>query len=754
MKNMKKEYIRRMTAIIGGLFLLAGCADEASFPTGLPAGTFTVRLSVAAPDSPLRTSMSESDSESRIGSVTAYRFENDVLREVMAGQPSADAGLYTFSSAAPRGTLYFAVNASQIASFGTLVPDATTLGEFLTLESSIGEMTREGLTMTGTMSLDGVSGSSAPHPVTLRRSVARFDLLSRSAEVEVHSVTISEIADRGCVNESGSVSVPASASRTEFLRDYADAPLVNGRETLLYLCEQPGDGLAVEMLVRFAGGWHRLKTRLPAQLLRNTVYTLEVYGRGVDAAVSVSSGTWENGSGTESLLTGRGLVDVEASTFPEGVTFSAARDTVFIPHTASELQLVLLADAESEVRVDSNVRGVHVSSGSLSRGLQQVAAVSVSTPLRMPGTRIEYMGLTLFREEVASGRVVLAFMANPVRLEGLLQLDENGICDFGRYVDGDLARITLPEGMTIRLEFAPGEARWMELVADEGSWRLLGGWKPNDPQADGREQEGCFVIADRDGRDEERYTVRRLNWGLPVVKIGGVWWCKYNLRGNVKRFEDQVLIAKDPAADDGLADYLATCDDETLLSLLGDQYQGGNTQGLPLRHDGSVFYHEGMAGSGQNFGTLDPTAMAPDGYRVPGYADYAFFTRSENYNIGSIGERTYRNSADVEITVRVQERDPQFFGNPYGTIAIYEFRSGGSTWVLAGLGHQWNTTPGNIERMMLLLATWGDTSRTWIMEGYANADRPGQNWIKYVANNSTKTRVLRCVKSPVEYIYE
>ena len=75
-------------------------------------------------------------------------------------------------------------------------------------------------------------------------------------------------------------------------------------------------------------------------------------------------------------------------------------------------------------------------------------------------------------------------------------------------------------------------------------------------------------------------------------------------------------------------------------------------------------------------------------------------------------------------------------------------------WVLAGLGHQWNTTAGNISPMMLLLATWGDASRTWVMEGYAAADRPGQNWIKFMAQNTTKTRLVRCVKTPVEYIYD
>lgn len=74
--------------------------------------------------------------------------------------------------------------------------------------------------------------------------------------------------------------------------------------------------------------------------------------------------------------------------------------------------------------------------------------------------------------------------------------------------------------------------------------------------------------------------------------------------------------------------------------------------------------------------------------------------------------------------------------------------------MLCGLGHQWNPTPGNIAGMTLLLATWGNSSKTWVMEGYAQAVKPGQNWLKHVVNNTTKTRTLRCVKTPVEYEYE
>lgn len=55
--------------------------------------------------------------------------------------------------------------------------------------------------------------------------------------------------------------------------------------------------------------------------------------------------------------------------------------------------------------------------------------------------------------------------------------------------------------------------------------------------------------------------------------------------------------------------------------------------------------------------------------------------------------------------------------------------------------------------MSIIMAITGNTSNSWYMEGYAQASRPGQNWFKFTAQNSIKTRTVRCIKSPVEYIY-
>lgn len=86
-------------------------------------------------------------------------------------------------------------------------------------------------------------------------------------------------------------------------------------------------------------------------------------------------------------------------------------------------------------------------------------------------------------------------------------------------------------------------------------------------------QEARLVITDSDGNNREAYPIRRQNRGLPVVNIGGTWWCKYNLRGNVKSFDDQISIADDLAAGTSVMQRLTDCTDDELLALMGGQYQ-------------------------------------------------------------------------------------------------------------------------------------------------------------------------------------
>ena len=736
---------------------IVGCREHLDLLESGKSKTMTVRLS--------SDNLSGIEDESMIKNVAGYRFVNGMLEEVIIPSQTGTSDLYTFASTSFSGTLYILTNSKSLEGIRTLVPKSSTLEEFLSLEGSIEEMTEEGLLMTGKVELDN-SSSAIVVPIT--RSMARVDIESLEKGVQVQKVIIHNLADKGYAIPRETIETSTSASELDFIQDYVDSPIENRRDALLYITEQVNNSLWVEVTVKFGGGMHLLRAKLPSIIRRNEIYTLKIHGKGAEMQLVIASEGWNMGASVESKPSINGLVDVENSIFSEGVRVNETKDTVFVPYYGSNFMLALMADANATVTVDGAVPGVSVNQTPDKRAvsLEKIAEVSVRSDLRMPGRITERIHLDIYDKNATNlGRVVLVFDPNPVKIEGLIGFDENAICDFKRYVEGELGIISVPSGKKLDIEFDVDESIWLNISETEpGSslragisgktYRILGGWKPNDPKADGRPQEGRLIISNEDGSGKEIYTIRRINWGLPVVKMGETWWCKYNLRGNVKSFEDQITISDDPAPHQDLLSYLSSISDNDLLKLLGDQYQGGNKQGLTLRHDGSAYYYEGVASKAENFGLLPPTEMAPDGYQIPDYEDYLFFSKNGNFNLGGVGTRTYQNSKGQNISITIVERDVNFLGHNYGIISFYDFEVDGMHYLLNGLGHQWNTIHGNIARMNLILATYGNSSLTWVMEGYESQVKPNENWIKYMANNAVKTRLIRCIKTPVEYIYD
>lgn len=732
-----------LTVASAGLFLLSGCQKEKIRQDNAADGSLRISIISSGMNYGITT-----ESETNIHTLDAYHFENGILSESFNSLQIDEKGVCRLDIKQKNGMLYFLANDANITSRANQTNNVTTLEEFLQLTATADEMTSKSLLMSGHTELDGENASLS---VSLKRAVARIDLESAFQDAEVNSITIRDIALTGLVNEGGEKSVLTNIEKTNLTKDFGERPFKNKKESLYYLPEQTANGHAVEILMAVNGGWHRLKTTLPP-LKRNTVYTLKVYGNGANLNVEVLTDNWENGDSSESGLTLKGLVDKENSQLSEGVTVNERGDTVFVPSWNSNFQLTLAAESGAQVSVLGEVEGVTVTPASQSRSLSPVAEFNVSSRQKMPGSKSEYMYLDVYNDQIQTGRVVLVFTPNPVQMSGLIEFDQNGECNFNRYVDGELASLILPEGKTATLKFAEEEAHWMKL-APEGSntYRLLGGWKPNDPKADGREQAGELIITNEDGSHPETYTIRRLNWGLPVVNINGTWWCKYNLRGNVKNFNDQILINSDPAKDSSLADYLTSCSDNEFLYILGDQYQAGNPDGLKLTHNGASFYYEGYKSQTDNFGTLAPTVMAPDGYQIPDFDDYRFFTGSTNFNLGYFNPGAFNNDLGQRLNFKVVERNATFQGLQYGPITFYDFEYEGSHWTICGLGHQWDAT--SISKMMILLATYGNGGSTWMIEGYSNSEGRG-NWFKYTGNNAQKTRTIRCIKTPVEYIYE
>lgn len=729
----KNRMIRNLLLLIGCVCVgwLTGCNSEDVHSLTSGEGGVHVRLAT----------------ETQLNTVHAFRFEQNVLEEVWSDLASDGDGIYRLNPERMKGTVYFLANASPIIQRAGLVAGRTTLEEFLALTASAEEMQSEGIAMTGIFPLD--QQETLP-VVTLERCMARLDLDSSFKGVRVRRVSVSDVMPGGFVHAQPEPVVADGWESGPVVKEFDDPAFENRKEPLFYLCEQAGTGHEVEVLVEFGGGWHRLKSTLPA-LERNTVYTLKVHGAGGEFRLEVLADTWEQGEAAVPDLSLKALVDRENSVLSEGVELNERGDSVFVPYWKSDLSLALLAGEGAEVSLKGKIDGVSITE-TRGEGLQPVTTkVLVASRKKMPGSVREYAYVDVHQKGIHTGRVVLVFMPNPIYLDGKLRFDENGVCDFNGYADGLLARLVVPEGKQAKLRFPEQEALWIRLdeVAPR-AYQVQGGWKPNDPLADGREQTAELIVSNSDGSQEEIYVIKRRNWGLPVVQVAGVWWCKYNLRGNVKDFSDQILIGNDPVGEGNLADYLATCSDEDFFRIAGDQYQAGNPEGLPLVYDGEQFYYEGWQNQAGNFGVLKPETMAPDGYQIPDYDDYRMFTWGNNCNLG-YQSNVFNNGLGQRFAYSVYERSVRFQGTEYGPVGFYDFDLDGVHWVLYGLGHQWGEK--SISNRMILLATYGHTGNTWLMEGYTQLDGRG-NWFKYAGHNAQKTRTIRCIKTPVEYIYE
>ena len=234
------------------------------------------------------------------------------------------------------------------------------------------------------------------------------------------------------------------------------------------------------------------------------------------------------------------------------------------------------------------------------------------------------------------------------------------------------------------------------------------------------------------------------------MNINGVWWCKYNLRGDAKKFEDQVSIKEDAEIIRGdVKAYLDGCSDEEFYRLLGDQYQSGNTQGLKLVYQDNQFSYEGFTNNVPDLSSLDAGTMVPEGYRLPTYDDYRFFTWGNDCNL-KYGNESFDNKLGQYLGINSVERNITIDNQNYGSITYYHFTYNGASLVLCGLGHQHKN---GFEKKTILFATYGRNGMSWALEGYTKADGRG-NWFKYANYGPTNTRTLRCIKKDVEYIYE
>ncbi len=733
--------------------LLSACSEATDYAVSYPVQTAS--FAVRTGDYVVDGASSVLPGEQKIKDMQVYHFKDGRLERVFENVQPVSEQNYRLDVTGLSGRLYFLANGTAAADVSAIVP-AMSEADFLRLTAD-GPFDGS-CVMTGQQEL---GGSQSDYELSLTRGMARLDLQLQAPHTVVKDVTVEQAAQGGYVWPQTVVATPDEAVRETLCRSF-DRPLSADSAGIFYLYEQAGEPLTVRLTVAVRGKEKVVEGQLPTMLKRNTVYVVKLTGDDV-AHLALEVEEWESGDDVNVVPElGRVVrVDRERSELPDGVTVrnEAAFDVVELPYYPVELLLTLEAPAEVELlKVDGGLQlTLETAAPPVSSYLQNT--FRVNTALSVPGKpageavyAIKYKHLDYVYED----KLVFRQQANASRFDGMLTFDDDMVCDLKRYVDNELGTVAVPDGMELSVRVEDGNAPWLKaepLPDASGSYRIVAGWRPNDPEADGREQRADLLIRTSDGSREEVYTVKRRNYGLPVTLMNGVYWCKYNARGNARDFADQILVPDDPAAQRGqtVREYLDNCPPEAYLDLWGWNYQGGSGRGLKVTVQDGVAKLEGYnTAETVHPNRLDPKSLAPDGYELP---DMAYYNRifpewasilrdGGPYTVHTPWENNrqvfIRSGSRTDLVLDGLQLPELYHFEVYDKINGQEQEA----VTFYGPGSQWNNN--GLNHNNILFGCYSPAGSGWFNSNYG---------LQVNGGGPRDTRIFRFVKSPVEYIY-
>ena len=732
-----------------------GCTEKDPGTTTPDAGT---RITLRTADYETSGGSVAGEVPEELGELDACLFD---AGEMVAVYKAVGAGGFDIDRT--QGTLYVVAGVGEAVDLEALLEAG--ISEEQWLATDIG--TADGKPrrfLSGKVALTGAAEARAE----LTRGVARLDLQIRTAD----RISVGELSFRNAALCTG---LFAEAGDVEEERGEVtfrpDTPYSEDTPGAAFLYEQSKGAPELTLRVQSDSREYELTAELPATLRRNHVYVATLTQEEINGQVRLTVEAWGAGEDTDLQpdLQGRIVVNDSRSVFPEGVAVDADRTGISLPYGATELLLALDCSDELELQP---VEGypLTVEQEPAEASLEGKHRYRIRKALYAPGMQADEVALRFrrkgFEEVYPEDCIVLRLPANPTRIEGAISFDAGSYAyDFGRYVDNELGRLTLPEGKELLVEFDNGEDPWIRLAASEENARtirVVAGWKPNDPTADGRVQAATLVIRNAaDGSAREEYRVSRRNYGLPVTWLHGVWWCKYNARGNSRSFDDQVLSAADPAeaAGKSVQDYLRDCSPEEFYDLWGWAYQGDSGSGMRVVDLNGVLVMEGFStGIPAHINKLPADALAPDGYEIPSMEEFnRIFDATDYVWVMWGGTHRLRNPWEGHSIVKREQRrrNDIVVGSVAATDLLYTAMSSPDypqheavTWY--GPGAQWNADGIRHANHYnnILFAVHAPDGSGWYFAG----SMAGLYLHKNGAGNND-TRILRFKKSPVEYIY-
>lgn len=469
----------------------------------------------------------------------------------------------------------------------------------------------------------------------------------------------------------------------------------------------------------------------------------------MQASISVENESWE----VEETITAKPstniLVNSELSTLSDGAYVSATKDTVYLPSKESTSILVLdNVPEDAEFTIDGTTASI--TPYTETRADLQGKKFLVRTSWKKPGTEAEYVYLNMHSKKHPghySGRLVIV-QSNATTFKGELYNHLTNTppynIHFNKYVDSALGQIEVPKNY----EVSVSGGSWLRAIPQgDGVYEIQAGYKPNDPEANGSTQEGLLTVSGPNGI-HETYTVTRLNYGLPVVLMGDTYWCRFNLQGNSKSFDDQITVSESETIGD-LSAYFASCSDEEFVRLTGSQYKGRYTQGMNLKYDASVprFYFDSY-GALQNpaiIGNGPVNSHCPDGYQLPASKDFEHLLKSGavNYTLNGAPVNYTTGSGRPAVISAHSRGDVAWEGGLLATATYIQIAFDENNLVLGALGHQFDSSKSIVSKVLWATISGGHQSWTHT-ETTAKAED----------HNANKSRTVRCIKTPPAFIIE
>ncbi len=598
--------------------------------------------------------------------------------------------------------------------------------------------------------------------IDLLRSLSRVDVrIITDVELSIDSCIITNLIDRtsllpGCALTPSAQQLKTVRFDAASFSDIATSKLLTG---LTYLYESRGVKPLLTFYVKIQGVKTKLTAELPATIERNKKYEIAINGRGATLFTQLSILDWEQGDVIDAIPTPfQPLIDLENSILPATVRISDKQDTLFLPPCSSSFELAIMAGVEVEIRVEDP--DLNIVPLTRSTATYQGSKFSFEVAQQVPGAATTISRIYVkdkLAQQHYGHHITVVREGSRLKfagLEGVLAAD--GVY-YGDYADGLLATITttMPP-VRITCESLDSQFNWLRLdETEEGIYQLHGGFKPNDIHANGQQQISRLTATFADGI-EHVYDFSRYRTSIPVIYINGRYWAKYNMRGNSKIADDQISFNEDK---EDLWSFFQTCTDEEFLHYAGSDYKGRSTQGLVLAPNeyGTLAYADYETIANADLYNAPNDTHCPAGYLMPSSMEIgSILTTNGTLSFPADGASTllaYSTTTGQRFNIRRYKRGAlNISGLLTGDVYALEIteQASGAKLYFPSVGHQWSVSASEVDNLSwgysLLGATHGN-SRYFSFEHSANR-------AQMQSHGSAKTRNIRCIKSPVEFIVE